>query len=396
MVESPRQDNSKYPNTAVKTIRSHRIRCFEQGLGSSAEQSNSYRRSLVSSRDDSPYQLSGDVSCPFGNKGIWQKLEGHYSLDPNGQFHSSDIHQSEGGHMFQTIVPVGNQRVELVPRKEHHVAGQTSTRQAQSDSRYRVKNSERPLRLDAQSGGLPEDLDTDGTIGGGPACFKANQTAPPFLQMETGSGSRSNRCISKGLVYNSGICQPAMVPDTSMPHQGEGASCKNGPSSSTMEDSVMVSSPTGATGGLSSGTTTTTGPNNDTIRSGIPDASRNSIIDRLAYLRESYTSKGFSSEASDLMLSSWRPKTNSNYGSSFTRWASWCKQRDQDPLSGPVSDIVNFLAELFNKGYQNQSLNSYRSAISSVHERIDGFSVGQHPAITRALKGAYHSRPPLP
>lgn len=54
------------------------------------------------------------------------------------------------------------------------------------------------------------------------------------------------------------------------------------------------------------------------------------------------------------------------------------------------------MAELFNKGYQYQSLNSYRSAISSTHERIDGFSVGQHPAITRALKGAYHSRPPLP
>ena len=156
----------------------------------------------------------------------------------------------------------------------------------------------------------------------------------------------------------------------------------------------MVLSPAGATGGSSSGTTTTTRPNNDTIRSGIPDASRNSTIDRLAYLRESYTSKGFSSEASDLMLSSWRPKTNSNYGSSFTRWASWCKQRDRNPLSGPVSDIVNFLAELFNKGYQYQSLNSYCSAISSVHERIDRFSVGQHPAITRALKGTYHSRPP--
>ena len=79
-----------------------------------------------------------------------------------------------------------------------------------------------------------------------------------------------------------------------------------------------------------------------------------------------------------------------------TRWASWCKQRDQDTLSGPASDIVNFLAELFKKGYQYQSLISHRSAISSVHERIDGFSVGQHPTITRALKGAYHSRPPLP
>ena len=41
-------------------------------------------------------------------------------------------------------------------------------------------------------------------------------------------------------------------------------------------------------------------------------------------------------------------------------------------------------------------INSYRSAISSVHERSDGFSVGQHPIIIRTLKGGYHSRPPLP
>ena len=86
----------------------------------------------------------------------------------------------------------------------------------------------------------------DEAIGGGPVCFKANQTASPFLQLETGFGSRSNRCISKGMVYNSGICQPTMVPDISMPHQGEGTSCKNDPSSSTLEDSVMVSSPAGA------------------------------------------------------------------------------------------------------------------------------------------------------
>ena len=96
------------------------------------------------------------------------------------------------------------------------------------------------------------------------------------------------------------------------------------------------------------------------------------------------------------MLASWRPKTNPNYGSCFARWADWCKQRDQDPLKGPISDIVNFLAELFSKGYQYQSLNAYRSAIASAHERIDGMRIGQHPAITHILKGTYQFRPPLP
>ena len=58
--------------------------------------------------------------------------------------------------------------------------------------------------------------------------------------------------------------------------------------------------------------------------------------------------------------------------------------------------MVNFLAYLFKQGYQSRSLNAYRSAISSVHDRIDGVEVGKHPMVTRLLKGAFHARPPLP
>ena len=58
--------------------------------------------------------------------------------------------------------------------------------------------------------------------------------------------------------------------------------------------------------------------------------------------------------------------------------------------------MVNFLAYLYREGYQYRSLNSYRSAILSVHERIDGYSVGQHPLVTRVMKGVFNDRPPLP
>ena len=96
------------------------------------------------------------------------------------------------------------------------------------------------------------------------------------------------------------------------------------------------------------------------------------------------------------MLASWRDKTNSNNGSSFSKWSSWCQQRGRDPLSGPIEDVVNFLAALYSEGYQYQSLNAYRSAISSTHEKVDGISVGSHPAVTRLLKGVFHSKPPQP
>ena len=100
-------------------------------------------------------------------------------------------------------------------------------------------------------------------------------------------------------------------------------------------------------------------------------------------------------EATGLMLKSWRAKTNRSYDSLFAKWEH-CSEWSLDPISGPVTEVANFLAYLYKESYQYSSINSYQSAISSVHERIDGVTVGQHPMITRLVKGAFHSRPTLP
>ena len=74
--------------------------------------------------------------------------------------------------------------------------------------------------------------------------------------------------------------------------------------------------------------------------------------------------------------------------------ASWCEKRHTDPVSGPVSEVANFLADLFEKGYQQHSINAYRSAIASAHDRVDGVSVGQHPTVTHLMAGVANLRPP--
>ena len=66
------------------------------------------------------------------------------------------------------------------------------------------------------------------------------------------------------------------------------------------------------------------------------------------------------------------------------------------PVDPSISDILIFLTEVFNEGLAYRSLNVLRSAISSTHPKINGFSVGQHPYVTRLLKGALNKRPPKP
>lgn len=116
----------------------------------------------------------------------------------------------------------------------------------------------------------------------------------------------------------------------------------------------------------------------------------------MAYLRGKYASQSLSRVAGDLLLSSWRTKSNKTYDSHFKKWVCWYTARGLDPISGHVSEVANFLADLHSEGYQSSSLNVFRSAISSVHDNVDGIEVGKHPIVTRLLKGTFHLRPPLP
>ena len=102
-----------------------------------------------------------------------------------------------------------------------------------------------------------------------------------------------------------------------------------------------------------------------------------------------------SNAATDLVLSSWRDKSTRSYNSSFSKWARWCAERERNPISGPISNVANFLADLFEEGYQYRSINVYRSSISTTHDKVDGYSVGQHPTVTRLMRGVFNKRPPL-
>ena len=98
-----------------------------------------------------------------------------------------------------------------------------------------------------------------------------------------------------------------------------------------------------------------------------------------------------------LLLASWLQKSSKSYDSLLgSAWVDWCNQQHLDPVSGPISEVINFLAYLFKEGYQYCSLNAYCSAISSVHEKADGYEVEQHPLVSRLLKGVFNQRPPKP
>ena len=110
-------------------------------------------------------------------------------------------------------------------------------------------------------------------------------------------------------------------------------------------------------------------------RSGTPTS-------RMAYLWQKFGGGNFSEATKELLLGS---KTSKAYDSHFKKWLGWCTERGLNSVSVPILDVANFLADLHAQGYQTSSLNTYRSAISSVHDRVDDMDVSKHPLVARVL-----------
>ena len=222
----------------------------------------------------------------------------------------------------------------------------------------------------------------------GPICVSTDQSVPPLLQLATRSLCRGNRCVSPGLDGSERVWEPSMEFDPKSANKSAGSKSRCYTGGSGMEDSTLVSTSPFVVGRLATPSTKTIPPN----RVDTHDAPTS----RVEHLRKNLKGQGLSEQASDLILKSWRSKTSKSYDSLFGQWNRWCSERGSDPFSGPVSEVANFLASLYQKGYQYNSINVYRSAISSVHEKVDGISIGQHPIITRLVKGIFNVRPPLP
>ena len=84
------------------------------------------------------------------------------------------------------------------------------------------------------------------------------------------------------------------------------------------------------------------------------------------------------------------------YNSAWSKWYSWCKEREVDPLCPNLGNITEFLSDSFHNGLQYTTINTYRSALSNVLPPMEGFPVGQHPLVVRLMKGIQNSRPAMP
>ena len=84
---------------------------------------------------------------------------------------------------------------------------------------------------------------------------------------------------------------------------------------------------------------------------------------RLACVGKSVKEQGISKRVSKILLSSWRSSREKYYQSAWKSFDGWCFEKSEDPISCLVNSVLEFLTDLFDKGLQHQTINTYHSAI---------------------------------
>lgn len=75
----------------------------------------------------------------------------------------------------------------------------------------------------------------------------------------------------------------------------------------------------------------------------------------------------------------------------------YCRDHNHNPYVTSVNAILKFLHTVYTKGLSYSTLNGVRSALSAfVSIENSSCSIGNHPLISRYLKGVFNIKPPLP
>ena len=255
----------------------------------------------------------------------------------------------------------------VVNTQRDSLDGTTYPREAELHSRFHVTPPERSIRLDPGCGDIRNDQRQIGSHGSGLIRNQILRLSAPFLQLATGSNCRGNRRIPSGLEHRPGVCTSTLVPALPSLEQSAGSSCNISSDSAFLEDPSMVSSTSRDARGFSSFAAARAYSSRAVSELRLSGGEENSTTGRVQGIRMHLKTEGISDEAVDLIMASWRSKTDANYDSAWRKWQEWCSDKGVYPFAADLPSILSFLADQYNEGRAYRSLNCYRLALSSAH-----------------------------
>ncbi len=117
----------------------------------------------------------------------------------------------------------------------------------------------------------------------------------------------------------------------------------------------------------------------------------------MSCVRKQLTTLGIPDSSAKIIMSSWRDGTKSQYQTYISKWSEFCSTTNCEFFNPPITKIIEFLTELFQRGLSYSTINSARSALSALCQTTNHtIPFGQHPLVKRFMKGIFELRPTFP
>ncbi|XP_050398224.2 uncharacterized protein LOC126816078 isoform X2 [Patella vulgata] len=163
--------------------------------------------------------------------------------------------------------------------------------------------------------------------------------------------------------------------------------------STDMAKSTLVHKVTRVVNRCSSDSSSSKGSSCSSVQRTASPSLEKSKFNDLSCIRNQFGKRGFSEQATTVIMASWKSGTKKQYQVYHKRWFQYCRQEQINPLCPSIKIVINFLASLFSAGLGYSALNTARGALSSLGLVFEGFTVGCHPLVIRFLRGVFNLRP---
>ena len=378
------------------TICNHPNRCKQCGMGSSNEQSIN-RGSLVTIRKKFPYKcprINSSDSCSQ----IFLKRQTQFTgVDSDGQHNNNDLYQQNGRDCVQSLQQTSPRALDMVSPERHSAKSRFHPRSRESNCRLGVQTSFRLQQLETSFKGFQFFNEADNDLQHRSFRRSVQQSTSNIHKLASRSRSISVQCSPTSLDEFQGLRLPPFLLDSSMSEKNKSRENNCSSDNSCLDGTAMVCNIAGNVNTTSNSVADISRSTTVVSRGTSPNDSKQiASTSRVACLRRSYQTMSISEEVKKLLLSSWGKGTQKSYDSAWNKWVSWCLEREVDPFSAPLTAVLDFLAWMFQKGFQYRTVNVHRSAISSILPHIDGQPVGQTQLVKKLMKGILRENPPLP
>ena len=377
-------------NQSPSTRHDYRDRCLAPWMGSSVG-GHQHGRALVRGREIPPHQPPGVDGGRLRNEGVCTRSARHPHSPAHGQHHSNCVRQPHGGNEIPNPVTGSLQTVAMVPQQRDYVVGRAPPRSGQHDCGPGVADPTHIHGVDVGQNSVSGSDGKAGALHNRSVRITTQQPAPMVCMLAARPLCHSDRCSPDAMAGRVRLCLPSVCASGQVPPEGQERQLLSGSDHTSVEHAALVP---GVADGLPSPVTTGANAIEGSVQQSPPNAPATAAtVSRLESLWANHSAEGISGRASTLILSGWSKGTNTTYESGWNKWRRWCLERGTNPFS---CDIGLFLAELFEQGLQHRSINTIRSAVSMTHSQVEGAPLGQHPLVSRLLKGIHNKRPPMP